>query len=69
MPRINVKKAIENSSKLIKKDNRYDMNMNDANEIRKMSLDDWEGIYNGFRFGYMQGYKAAMNEMQSKEAV
>ncbi len=68
MPRVNVKKAIENSRKLIKE--RYDMSMGDANEIIQISRSDWEIVCNGFSFGYIQGYKAAMNEMQNrKEAV
>ena len=69
MPRVNVKRAIENSNKLIKKNTRYDMTLNDINEIREMSRNDWECICNSFKFGYTQGYKAAMKLVsQGKEA-
>ncbi|MDD6070105.1 MAG: hypothetical protein PUC12_04725 [Clostridiales bacterium] len=68
MARLNVKRAIENGRKLIK--SRYDMSMNDTKKIIDMSLDDWDMVCNGFNFGYMQGYKAAMNEIKRmKEAV
>lgn len=37
----------------------YDMEVKDFEEIKKYSKTTYDLIYNGFRFGYSQGMKAA----------
>ena len=41
---------------------RYDMHVGNVLDIQKSSVDTFDLIVNGFRFGYMQGLKAAKAE-------
>lgn len=49
--------------------NYYDMCSENIEDIRSASQDFYDLIYNGFRFGYMQGMKAAKAEMKKVGAV
>ena len=42
---------------------RYGMCINNIQEIKDSSNDDFDLICNGFRFGYIQGMKAARAQM------
>lgn len=42
----------------------YDMSVENIEDIRKASMNTIELVINGFRFGYMQGMKAARAEMK-----
>ena len=60
---------VKNTMQLIEKsighiDDRYDMHTGNVEDIRKASKDFCDLICNGFRFGYMQGIKAAKAEMK-----
>lgn len=60
---------VRNTMKLVKKsvgaiNGRYDMCIENIQEIKDNSQDDIELICNGFRFGYMQGMKAAQAEFR-----
>lgn len=48
---------------------RYDMCTDNAKDIYGASNDFFDMIVNGFRFGYMQGMKAAKAEMRKGGAV
>lgn len=61
--------AVRKTVQLIEKsigsiDINYDMNINHINDIRNMSSNQFDMICNGFRFGYMQGMKAAKANMR-----
>lgn len=43
---------------------RYDMHINNLNDIIQASNNPCDLVCNGFRFGYMQGMKAAKAEMK-----
>ena len=43
---------------------RYDMGVCNVKDIKEGSKDMFDMIVNGFRFGYMQGMKAARAEMK-----
>jgi hypothetical protein len=45
----------------------YDMYASNIEDIEKASNNIYEMICNGFRFGYMQGKKAAMAEMKKMQ--
>lgn len=47
----------------------YDMYPTNLEDIRKASNNICEMICNGFRFGYMQGRKAAIAEMKKKQKM
>lgn len=42
----------------------YDMRVSNLQDILEESKDPYDLIVNGFRFGYMQGMKAAKAEMK-----
>ena len=44
---------------------RYDLRVSDANDIREMSSGSFDMICNSFIFGYAQGFKAAKAEMKA----
>lgn len=48
---------------------RYDLCAENITDIHKASNDAYDMICNGFRFGYMQGMKAAKAEMKARAAV
>lgn len=43
---------------------KYDISANNINDIRENSENSLESIVNGYKFGYMQGMKAAKAEMR-----
>lgn len=45
----------------------YDMYVRNIGDIESASKDSYDLICNGFRFGYMQGRKAAMAEMKKMQ--
>lgn len=49
-------------------DARYDITVGNAADIWDASRDAWDLICNGFRFGYLQGVKAARAEMRKQSA-
>lgn len=53
---------INKSSRIINE--KYDICTNNISDIRDSSADSYDFICNGFRFGYMQGLKAAREEMK-----
>lgn len=60
---------VRNTMKLVQSaeshiDVRYDMYSQNINDIKDGSENIFEMIVNGFRFGYMQGMKAARAEMK-----
>lgn len=60
---------VRNTMKLIKQsvgfiNGKYDMCVENMDDIRRESNDSYDLICNGFRFGYMQGMKAAKAEMK-----
>lgn len=66
--------AVRNTMQLIceadgRIDARYDMHQSNAKEIRAASSGALDMIYNGFKFGYMQGMKAAKAAAQKGGAV
>lgn len=58
----NVGKIIRNS--IGKINPRYDMCASDVRAIEEMSYNEYDFKVNGFRFGYIQGMKAAKAEMK-----
>lgn len=63
-----VKKVMELIEKSIGHiDSKYDICVSNVDDIRKISQNPRDMICNGFRFGYMQGMKAA--EAKKKEAT
>ncbi len=46
-------------------EDRYDMHADNVEDIRNASSSFYDLIVNGFRFGYMQGMKAAMEKQQN----
>ena len=61
--------SVRSAMRLIKMSNgtintKYDMCIENIQEIKDNSQDDIELICNGFRFGYMQGMKAAQAEFR-----
>lgn len=61
---------IEKSKLMIGKINpRYDMQIKEIDEICKNSENPIDMIYDGFRFGYLQGMKAAKAEMKKGGVV
>lgn len=63
----NVTRIIEKS--IGKIDERYDMCVSDIEAIEKMSYSKYDFIANGFRFGYMQGLKAARAETKRNGVI
>lgn len=60
---------VKNTMELVKKsighiDIKYDMCATNVLDIQKSSMNTYDLIVNGFRFGYMQGLKAAKAEMK-----
>lgn len=45
---------------------RYDLCIENIMDIKKASRNDYDLICNGFRFGYIQGMKAANAEMKAR---
>lgn len=64
---VNTKALIQKSAGHI--DLQYDMYTQNMEDIYSMSQNSYEMICNGFRFGYMQGEKAARAEMKKGRAV
>ena len=65
-----VKKTVQLIEKSIGRiNNNYDMCTENIEDIRKASRDFCDLICYGFRFGYMQGMKAAKAEMEKGGAV
>ena len=59
---------VKNTMKMIEKtigciNNSYDMCVENMNDIYRSSANCYDMICNGFRFGYMQGMKAARSEI------
>lgn len=61
----NIVKLIEKANDCI--EDRYDLSVRNMNEIYQSSSDAYDMICNGFRFGYMQGLKAAEARMRKQE--
>lgn len=60
---------VRNTMKLIRQsigtiNDKYDMCAENIDDIRRESNNSYDLICNGFRFGYMQGMKAAKAEMK-----
>lgn len=60
---------VRNTMKHIRKaeqleNDKYSLRMNNINDIKKASVDEWSLICNSFYFGYIQGMKAAKAEMR-----
>lgn len=68
MAKLDVMEKIEKSKKRDK--GRYNMSLRDLIKVRECSPDDYAKLSNAFDYGFYQGYKAAMAEMnkKSKEA-
>lgn len=64
MGKIDTIKAIEKSKGKI--DPLYDMMFSDIVAIEEVSRNTLDLLCNGFRFGYMQGRKAAIKEMKEE---
>lgn len=47
----------------------YDMSIRNMKDIYENSKNSYDLIFNGFRFGYLQGMKAAKDEMKGGAAV
>lgn len=63
----NIMEAIEAVTETI--DPCYDMSIRSMKDIYGNSRDSHDLIYNGFRYGYLQGMKAAKAEMKGGVAV
>ncbi|MCI9312535.1 MAG: hypothetical protein HFE68_04135 [Erysipelotrichaceae bacterium] len=63
MPRINMNNAI--NSTIGKIDSRYDLSYGDVLELMEDN-DKYNIVNNSFRFGYIQGMKAAKAEMKKR---
>lgn len=64
MGKIDTIKAIEKSKEKINP--LYDMMFSDGIAIEEISKSSWDLLHNGFKFGYMQGRKAAIKEMKEE---
>ena len=65
-----VKNVVKHANSLIGTINpRYDMTVNNAREIYDMYGGNLETICCSFRFGYLQGMKAAKAEMKRRESA
>lgn len=67
-------KRVKNTIQLIEKsiehiDNRFDMSAENIIDISNKSKNSYELVCNGFRFGYMQGMKAAKAQMKKAGVV
>lgn len=65
---------VKNTMKLVRKsighiNSHYDMCADNIDDIMAASRDFYDLICNGFRFGYMQGMKAARAEMKKDGAL
>lgn len=64
---VNTKALIQKSTGHI--DLQYDMHIKNMEDIYSMSQNSYEMLRNSFRFGYMQGAKAARAEMKKGRAA
>ncbi|MDO5345294.1 MAG: hypothetical protein Q4E91_06075 [Lachnospiraceae bacterium] len=62
---INTMELIEKSINNINE--RYDMSIGNINDIYNASDNPFDMICNGFRFGYMQGMKAAKAQQKARK--
>ena len=63
---------VKNTMELIQRsvghvNTRYDLHFDNVNDIINGSANQFDLIVNGFRFGYMQGMKAAQAERRKQE--
>lgn len=63
----NIEKIIEQARYALYS-NPYDITAGEMTKIMSISEDSYDLMLNSFRFGYMQGYKAAMDNRSEKGA-
>lgn len=62
---LNVKKAIEEGTKLLKKKQGYELKCNELEELRLIgSGDEWNSLILSYRLGFYRGYKAALKKIK-----
>lgn len=68
MARLNLEKAIKKSYEIMNNNPRYSVcayTMHDIKEKSKGCM--WNAIYDALAVGFLQGYKAAMKEVERKQ--